>query len=477
MTAVLRVAKLGECEPRFATEPQDRPHRLDEMAAIAHRLGDPWPLQPDRRGFMPWQELVARVASERDPDTGLPAYRTVVVTVPRQSGKTTVVLAFEVDRCVSWERPQLVAYTAQTGKDAREKLIDDQAPSLERKAKRVVERVYRAIGAEAVKFVTGSRIIPLPNTPDAGHGKTIHLAVRDELFADKDDRRSQALTPAMATVADAQDLVTSTAGTAESVPLRRLVELGRRSVAEGRTSGIAYFEWSAAEDDDPDDEDVWWRCMPALGRTISIDVVRHARATESDGEFRRAFLNQWWDAETSVFPAGLWDACATSSHSPQENVVFAVDGKPDLSAAAVVAADPLGRLEVIESRGGVEWVWARCVELAQKWDAPIVVDEGGPLGYLAQRFRDDGVAVESLGTRDVVHACQSFYDAVISNKLRVRISEPLNLAVASAEQRKVGEAWMWSRYTATDPSPLVAATIAHHVASRRTSGEVSAWFV
>lgn len=467
MTA--RKADLLRCEPRFATQADPaRPNRLREMSAIAERLGTP---------LMPWQEQVAAVASEYDPESGVPAYRTVVVTVPRQSGKTTTLLCFEVDRCLNWGEPQLVAYTAQTGKDAREKLIDDHASVLERKAKPVIERVYRGVGLETIRFVTGSRIIPLANTPDAGHGKTIHLGVRDELFKDKDDRRAQALGPAMATVADAQDLVTSTAGTAESVPLRRLVELGRQAVIQGKRSGLAYFEWSAAEDADPDDERVWWECMPALGRTISIDVVRHARAMEADGEFRRAYLNQWWDAEASVFPAGLWEACESFTAAPSEDVVFAADARPDLSAAAIVAADRLGRIEVVDTRAGADWVWARLVHLWEKWQRPVAIDEGGPLGFLVQRLRDDGIETQDLGTRDAVHACQSFYDAVVSNRLRVRKSEELDSAVARAEQRKVGEAWMWSRYTATDPSPLMAATLAYHVASRQNVAEVSAWYV
>ena len=59
---------------------------------MADKLGQP---------FMPWQRLVADVGCEIDPVTGLPAYREVRVTVPRQSGKTTLFLAWQVNRCVS----------------------------------------------------------------------------------------------------------------------------------------------------------------------------------------------------------------------------------------------------------------------------------------------------------------------------------------------------------------------------------------
>ena len=42
------------------------------------------------RAFMPWQAQAADVALEVDPATGLFVYSTVGITVPRQSGKTTL---------------------------------------------------------------------------------------------------------------------------------------------------------------------------------------------------------------------------------------------------------------------------------------------------------------------------------------------------------------------------------------------------
>lgn len=460
----------SEAEPRFATpRVPGRENRLRQMAGIARAIGTP---------FMPWQELVAEVASEIDDETGLPAYRTVAITVPRQSGKTSLVLAAQVDRCLFWgDVPQLVVYTAQTGKDAREKLIDDQSPLLKRGFGDFVEKVLRGIGSERVLFDNGSRIIPLPNTPDAGHGKTIHLAVLDELFADNDERRMGAVGPAMITVADAQQWVLSTAGDETSTALRRIVELGRASVREGRTSGLAYFEWSAPGDADPDDEETWWGCMPALGWTQTVEAVRTERGLMSDGEFRRAYLNQWWDTEDRVFAAGLWEACVRDTVQPEAPLVFGVDGRPDLSQASIVAADSQERLELIDARPNADWVWPRLVELADRWGAPVAIDTTGPLGYLADKFERDGLDVVRLGTRDMVHACQGLFDAVMSGRLRVRSAHEMDAAVQAAEQRKVGEAWMWSRYTVTDPSPLLAATIARHAAAAHVPQKVTAWLV
>ena len=78
---------------------------------------------------MPWQRLVLDVAleyaydDEDELETARPAYRTVVVTVPRQNGKTTLLWALMLWRALAWSNQEIVA-TAQTGKEAMEKWRD-----------------------------------------------------------------------------------------------------------------------------------------------------------------------------------------------------------------------------------------------------------------------------------------------------------------------------------------------------------------
>ena len=49
---------------------------------------------------MPWQRHVADIAYELDEETGRLAYREVRLTVPRQSGKTTLMLAAMMATCL-----------------------------------------------------------------------------------------------------------------------------------------------------------------------------------------------------------------------------------------------------------------------------------------------------------------------------------------------------------------------------------------
>jgi len=428
---------------------------------------------------MPWQRAVADVGGELvETAEGLliPAFREVIVTVPRQSGKTTLVLGWEVQRAHGWDTPQRIVYSAQSGNDARKKLIEDQVPILEPRRKKLgIRRILRGMGNEAVEFTNGSRIILLASTADSGHGKTVDLGVKDELFADYDDRRDQAMIPAMATRAAAQILTASTMGTDESFPLNRAVERGRQAVAAGATSGIAYFEWSADPDDDADDPATWRRCMPALGWTQTEAVIVHARATMPDGEFRRAFLNQQTKAEDRVIPGPNW-AAVCGEASPDGPLVFSLDVNSERSAGAIVAASA-GAGELVDYRGGVGWLLGRAVELTERHgSARWVVDAVGPASSLIPELERAGLTVTPVSAREMVAACGQFYDAVMDGKVQVRHHPKLDEAVAGAAKRSVGDAWAWVRKnTSTDVSPLVALTLALWAAQPGDALPMIAW--
>lgn len=416
--------------------------------------------------LMPWQRLVADVSGEIDPKTGLPAYREVGVTIHRQAGKTTLILATEIDRGVGFGRPQLILYSAQDGGAARKKLLEDQVPMLERSDLwPLVRKVYRANDNTGLLFVTGSKIDVIASSESAGHGRSPDLGVIDEAFADVDARREQSIIPGMATKADGQLLVYSTAGTGDSVYLRNKVDTGRASAAEGLTSGVAYFEWSADDDDDPADESVWWRSMPALGHTISIEVVRHAFRTMALGEFQRAFLNQWTASDERVIPLAVWEAVQRGSGqaAPSGDVTFAVDVNPERSAAAIAVAGA-GVCEVVAFRPGTAWVLDHLVNSAGRWGGTVVVDVSGPAGSLVADLERAGVKVHPVKAGDMAKACGEFYDAVADGKVEILRHGGLNDAVAGAVKRAVGDAWVWARKTATaDVSPLVAVTAAWSV--------------
>lgn len=423
---------------------------------------------------MPWQEQIANVALELLPD-GTPAFRELNVLVPRQCGKTSLMLAMELQRAILWGTPQVIGYTAQTGWDARRKLIDDQVPLLESsQLSSTIKRIYRGAGMESIHFKNSSRIDVMPSTPKAGHGRVINLGIIDEAFSDEDDRREGALLPAMATKRDAQLFVISTAGTQSSLYLKRKVEQGRAMVEAGIDEGVAYFEFSAGEDDDIDDPAVWHRTIPALGFTIDEKVIAHARGTMTEGEFRRAYLCQWTVLDEAAIPAKFVARVMDPETAPSGRLSFGIDVAMDRSYSAISVSDETGRVELIDHREGVGWVVDRALELWRKHRGVLVVDGYSPANSLVDRLEGGGIPVTRYTIRDMTAACGLFYDAVLDDAIRIRPNASLSSAIESAKRKQMASGWLWSRTVETaDLTPLFSSTIAYHHATNRRPPETT----
>jgi hypothetical protein len=428
---------------------------------------------------MPWQRHVADVALEADPDSGLLVYRRVVLTVPRQSGKTTLLLAKMVHRAQAFGRAQRIAYTAQTRLKAREKWEDDHLPILEASAFRPLFTVRKQIGQEAIRWRNGSiHAIDAP-TDDSGHGPTLDQGVIDEAFAREDARVEQAMAPAMITRPQPQLDVVSTAGKSKGASpyLWGKVEAGRLAAEAGLTSGVAYFEWSAPNDADPADPATWWACMPALGHTVTEDAVRAEFASMDLAEFRRAYLNQWADespAEWLVIGQAAWQAIRDPHSAIVDRPAFAVDMPPDRTWASITAAgcraDGRKHIELVERRRGGSWVvpWLKeRADRADRWSpCANVIAPSGPAGSLIPEAEAAGLEILKPSVREIAQASGSFYDGTGANP---EVDEPawlrhlgqpeLDAAVAGALKRDLGDAWLWARKgVMVDISPLVAAT-------------------
>lgn len=457
------------CKPRFGT-PRDytRKTRGGEVAKIAEQLGTP---------FMPWQRHVVDVAFELDPDTGLLWYGEVGLTVPRQSGKTTLILAVAVHRALAWAAAQNIVYTAQTRNDARKKWEDDHVEALKKSIFKSKFSVRLANGAEAIKWANGSKHGISAATEKSGHGSTLDLGFVDEAFAQVDTRQEQSLKPAMITRPGTQLWVVSTAGTPTSTYLRSKVDRGRARVLAGQSSRVAFFEWSAPEDADPADPDTWHACMPALGHTVTVESIQ----TEFDGmdldDFARAYLNQWRDGKAAVrvISEDDWTLCADETSAladpTTDPIAIAIDTTPDRGwtslGLAGVRADGCDHVEVINHKPGTAWVVPRVLELKERRNViAVVLDPASPAGSLLTEFESAGVEVVTTSAREMAQACGGLYDAATlptdndGRRLRHRGQASLNAALAGASKRPLGDAWAWDRKTATDISPLVTVTLA-----------------
>jgi len=465
--------KPSDPPPRFGTTRNpDRATLGGKVAKVGSALGTP---------FMPWQRLVADVACEIDPETGLFWYREVRLVIPRQQGKTTILLAKATHRMLSAPRMRLV-YTAQTRNMARRRLEEDfYGPISDSVLSYFLAQTggempgFRSqAGSEHIRFTNNSRWWIDAVTKKAGHGPPLDEGMIDEAFAHTDNRLEQAMRPAMSTKPNAQLWVASAAGDGDSTYLRAKVEDGRARIqTPSALSHVAYFEWSAPEDADADDPDVWRGCMPALGHTIDLSVITSERDGMDDDEFRRAYLGQWRDkrAAVGVIPPASWRLCEQPPEiaDPWSGVpVWGVDVSPDRMvtsfALAARSTDPTARVyvEAIGQMSGTDGAVAKLVELRRIHGGNLVaLDGSGGAGALKTDLEAEGFEVRRFSVRDKVDACGALYDDVLATQVR-HLDEPmLNTALAGASKRMVGDgAWLFTRKALADITPLYAVTFA-----------------
>lgn len=431
---------------------------------------------------MPWQQDVLDVAYEIDA-RGRLVYREVVLIVPRQAGKTTMLLSVQVHRALAWGAPQASFYTAQTRNHARAKFIDEHLPILKGSEFGPLFRPRLALGSEAILWDNGSiHSIGAP-TKDAGHGGTIDLAQIDEGFALTDDRLEQGLKPTMITRKSPQTWIVSAAGDENSTYLRAKVDVGRERARLGQMTGAAYFEWSAEDDADPADPATWWACHPALGHTIEEDAIAADFETMPLEEFERAYLARWpGNRHTRVISEDAWRACRDTESTVTDPVTFGIDVAPDRSSAAVAVAglrpDGLLHVEVVAHQPGVAWVAPLVLAaLAKNRGSIVVLDAGSSAGSLLPEFTAARVEPTLLTMRDVARAAGALYDAAVDAQVRHRGQVALDTAVAGARKRKLGDAWAWGRTDGVDIGPLVASTLALWAHSTRPAPATYEWVI
>lgn len=479
-----------------------------EVAEVAKRLGKP---------LMPWQRYAADVALEIDPETGELWYEEVDITVPRQSGKSTLILALMVWRCVIMARRlgrQTVTYLAQKGNAARRKLEREFIPILNHATgfHRVAHSRARPVkptdwkpsmnnGSEHILFGTDSYLQIAPPSETASHGDVLDMPVIDEAFSHQNDLVEQAVDAASVTRRSPQLYVISTAGNAKSRYLWNKVKAGRAAVKAGTTSRICYLEWGLPDDARYDDEEAWWKYLPALGHTISIQRLRaklekaqrnpDAAVDEGDADmepglpgFCRGYLNQWVEIpgdeevdRVSKLDPNTWRATVKPKRqwpdrSPGKvTITFDVDSDGKTASISMGAGSiSAPYVETLFHEQGTSWLPDKLVEVIAA-AKPIAIGCNGVgntaamVGPIIKALQEAGLLTDivQMGTKDYTAACAGFHLDVVEGRL-IRPDTPqgaLDRAAIDATERIIGDSWAWERRLATVPiSPLVSATVA-----------------
>ncbi len=428
-----------------------------------------------------WQEFALAQSLGLGADGRWSAFETALV-VPRQSGKSEV---FEARCLVGLYSPRyggdLTMFTAHEYKTAREIFLrlvnrlrppegaDIDGPGYAAPWMReMVKTIRTANGEESIELRNGRRLRFLARTGGSGRGFTGDTVIFDEAHAVRGDHVS-ALLPTLSSRPNPQVLYGAAGPMGHS---EHQLALRTRALEAADDDDLVYLEWSAPDDADMDDENVWAAANPAHPHRITSKYLRRERAAMDDESFARERLCLHnVQARHSVIAADTWarllgETKIASGHA------FAVDTDPARTVTSIVVAgwtaDEKIHLEVVEHRAGTDWAPERLAELvARRRDAPVVLDPAGAAGSLVGRLAADHQIEPLLVTgREMAAACGYFYDLATADDPNLvhhkgAYHAGLSQAVDAARRRTVGDAWAWHRRDASaDITPLVAATLA-----------------
>lgn len=458
-------ASAPERDPAWKTEG-------GEVAKVARLMG---------LELMPWQRRVLDVALEYREGRSLKTgkierqyhYHEVIVTVPRQSGKTTLMGPLMLHRAMT--RPgSSTFFTAQTGQAAAERMRAVISLAMDPGASKlgpILKPTLRA-GREGLK-VPGARseIARFSPTKDGLHGETPHLVGVDEFWAFsgiEGDDLVQAINPTQSTIyRESQIWWISTMGDQDSTFMNEMVAAGRA----GKIKGGAYFEWSIPEGLDPTDPASWWEYHPALGNTIEQatleDELAKLLAKDKLGEFLRAYGNRQTAASDPLISEADWQQL----HDPDmpAPAEFAVAYEVGGFSAAVYAAwrDDQHRpcTRILRQAAGTGWV-PGFLQRAHE-DLPIVgiaADDGGPTRRITEQVQADYYLNRALTTTriaDFESACATWLEAARdTHELRHGGDQPLTESVQAVELRTVNGRERFVRDGTARPTPVIASALA-----------------
>lgn len=472
-----------ECQPAWSTpRTPDRKTLGHAVAKVAEAMGKP---------LIPWQRDVLDVALEIDNDTGLLAYREVVLVVGRQQGKSELLWPTATHRTMAWE-DQVVDFAAQTHNESRRKFEDRYLPTLSKwadKPKSPIAGQYRVrmkLGVEAVLWNNGSSFNIISTTgKTAGTGDSVDMPILDEGWShSKDTERS--IRPAMGTRKQPQLWVASMVRVHpvhKSLYLKNKMNAGRLRVQQGLNYGSCYIEFSADTKADPGDPATWYSCLPGLGILTPEAAIRDDYEAMDLQEFCSEYLS-WWPEEGnlkwSLISKDVWEDLSDPQSEPVGDLVIGIEVNQARTAGAIGVCgrrdDRDWHLELIDYRPGTGWIEDRVIELIEFHKIPfVVIDAHSPassyISPIKRKIEEKWLNCEVYTVQgpQVLAACGRFYDAT-GNGTQLEPGDPrvrhlgqheLDIAVSAATKHVIGSQFKIARSgTSVDISPLYAVVLA-----------------
>ncbi len=410
-------------------------------------------------GLDRWQQDATAAILGKDL-LGTYAADTVVLSIPRQVGKTFLVGAITfADSIVN--PGTLTVWTAHRFKVARES-FDELRTLAESEAMAAhvdKDAITTAAGNEVIPFRNGSRIVFAARERGSIRGfRKVRRLVLDEAQILTDAALSD-LAPTQNQATNPQIVLMGTPPK-PSDPGEAFTRL-REEALSGEADGVVYIEFSADAGSDPDDRAAWSTANPSYpARTPERALVRLRRLL-ADDDFLREVLGIWAAAgSTSAIDPAVWASLADPAVARGAAPAFGVAVAPDASWSAIAVAwrrgDGLVQVMLADYAPGTSWVASRCEEMQSHWGGTVSVD------LLGRALLPNA---EHVSQQQQVQAHNALAAAVDGGTVRHGNEPALNTSVRGARWKAAGDARVLDRKGSVDISPLAAAALAFHAVS------------
>jgi phage terminase large subunit-like protein len=266
--------------------------------------------------LLPWQEQIIRdVYGTVNPD-GTRQYRTVYIEIPKKNGKSELAAAVALKQlCADGEQRAEVYGCAADRQQAS--LVFDVAVDMVGQDPTLSKVVRPLLATKRLIYLPSNSFYQVLSAEAyTKHGVNASAVIFDELHVQPNRELWDVMTKG-AGISRTQPLVfaITTAGFDRNSVCWELHQYAL-DVKEGRKIDTSFYGavWSAGDDDDWADPEVWSRANPSLGQTFTLDALKieFTKAMNSpvdENTFRQLHLNQWVKQSTRWMPMHQWDAC------------------------------------------------------------------------------------------------------------------------------------------------------------------------
>lgn len=415
-------------------------------------------------GFDGWQDDAGRLILAKRAD-GEYAADTIVISIPRQVGKTYLIACIIFALCL--KIPGLkVIWTAQVKDTALETFEQFYTMAKRPQVHPHVLKTPQGKGDEAILFKNGSSIEFGARDSGFGRGRTdVDVIVFDE--------GQHLSTEALENMGAAQNVAKNPLCFVMGTPPRpkdkgEFFTILRQEAIDGDSDGTLYIEMSADRGENPMERSQWRKANPSFPfRTSERAMLRLRKKLRNEDSWRREALGIWDEVSRHqpVVTASQWrDLIDVGPGSGIQPNAIGVDMSHGMNISVVgcwIEGDSAHIEEIwagSDVPAAIKWV----VEVAGR-DIEVVIDDISPASQMTPELKAQKVEVRRSSARDMAKGCLLFETRAKSKMLTHADQESLTDAVLGGQKRPISDAggWGWDRRdSSVTIHPVVAGTLA-----------------